>query len=300
MNERHGLGRDLSRELRELGALDAPGLQSPAPFAAAGRLDPPPFSRRHEPLPQGRDDLPRWPLWTALTIVLIAAMALPLTVGVAFVRANTVPTLGPGGPEQSTNWAGYVASGGPFSSVSAEWRVPEVRPGTQPTEVAAMWVGLDGRGTETLEQIGTISGMLGGTRYHAAWFEMVPSPPVYLTMDLKPGDLVAASVRATGDGFYQLSIVNRTNGERYTTLQHSTGADPVTAEAVLEAPGTIGGLAPLPDFGMVGFRDATVDGRPIGTFRWRRLSMASDSTVQADTSALARDAASFSITWRHE
>jgi len=73
-----------------------------------------------------------------------------------------------------------------------------------------------------------------------------------------------------------------------------------TAEVVLEAPGTLGGLAPLPDFGMVGFRDATVDGRPIGTFRWRRLSMASDSTVQADTSALARDAASFSITWRHE
>jgi len=299
VNDRHGLGRDLSRQLRDLGAIDAPGLQSPAPFAGASGLEPPAFAGP-DGLPRSRRDLPRWPLWTALTVVFVAAMALPLAVGVAFVRASGVPTLGPGGPEQSANWAGYVVSGGPFTSVSATWRVPDIRPGTQPTEVAAMWVGLDGRGTSTLEQIGTISGMLGGTRYYAAWFEMVPSPPVYLTMDLKPGDRITASVTTGGDGLYRLTIVNRTNHERYTTVEHSTGAEPVTAEVVVEAPGTIGGLAPLPDFGIAGFREATVDGRPIGTFRWHRLIMAAGSRVQAETSPLARDAASFSVTWRNE
>jgi len=299
VDDRHGLGRDVSRELRDLGAIDVPGLQSPAPFAGASRLEPPPFARRGL-VPPTRHDLPRWPLWIAVTVVLAAALALPLTVGVAFVRANTVPVLGPGGPEQSANWAGYAVSGGPFTSVSATWRVPDVRPGTHPTEVAAMWVGLDGRGTATLEQIGTVSGMLGGTRYYSAWFEMVPAPPVYLTMDLKPGDRVAASVRSTGNGFYELSVVNRTNGERYRTLQHSNGGEPVTAEVVVEAPGTIGGFAPLPDFGTTGFRDATVNGLPIGTFRWHRLSMAAGDRVQAETSPLERDAASFSIAWRHE
>jgi hypothetical protein len=38
----------------------------------------------------------------------------------------------------------------------------------------------------------------------------------------------------------------------------------------------------------------------MGTFTWDRLSMSSGTTLQAVTAPLARDAGSFSITWKHE
>jgi len=291
--------QDLTRALRDAGAIAAPRLQSPPPFAV-GSPPHPPFADERHSAPPRRSYLSRWPLYVAVIVVLVAALAVPLAFGIALVQAAAPIRFGPGTAEQSANWAGYVLTGTRFTSIKATWTVPQVAPGTQPTEVAAFWVGLDGRGTEALEQIGTLSGMLGGTEYYAAWFEIVPNPPAYLTMDLKPGDVVTASVTAAPNDQFRLRIYNHRNGQQYTTFETSKGAELVTAEVVAEAPGTLTGLAPLPDFAYVHFGQAYANGRPIGTFHWNRLTMAAGVDVQAETSPLGRDAASFNVIWRHQ
>jgi len=291
-----------SRELREWGALVPPGTQIPQ------------VDGRHR-LAHVRSSLARLRFVSLLRpvgplpLIVIIALALPATISLAVSlglgvahsnAAATPPRLGEGALETSSNWAGYVASHGRFTSVSASWTVPRVTGGLQPTEVAALWVGLDGRGTSTLEQIGTISGMLGGSPAYEVWFEVVPKGPEYVTLPIKPGDSITASVTTSGDGQFTLFIRNNTTHVAYSTLQPSPGAELVTAEVVAEAPATISGPAPLPDFGTVRFTNARANGRPIGTFTWDHLNMSSGTVPQADTSVLARDAGSFSVTWRHE
>ena len=139
--------------------------------------------------------------------------------------------------------------------------------------------------------------MLGGSPAYEVWFEIVPKAPEYVQMTLKPGDSVTASVTASGNGQFTLFIRDNTTHTDFSTVQPSAGAELVTAEVVAEAPATISGPSPLPDFGTVRFTNARANGRPIGTFTWDRLSMSSGTVPQADTSALARDAGSFSVTW---
>jgi hypothetical protein len=58
----------------------------------------------------------------------------------------------------SQNWAGYVAGGTQFSSVSGSWVQPAAKCGTGQT-YSAFWVGLGGSGdrSSSLEQTGTQS-----------------------------------------------------------------------------------------------------------------------------------------------
>jgi hypothetical protein len=290
-----------SRGLHELGALVSPGRQIAGGPVHTGRL-----ARAYRSLRRLRFVSLLRPVGPLPLIVIIAlctpaaiSVFVSLGLGVAHSDAAT-PRLAQGALETSSNWAGYVASHGRFTSVSASWVVPAVKVGTQPTEVAAVWVGIDGRGTRNLEQIGTLSAELGGSPAYEVWFEVVPKAPVYVRMALSPGDSVTASVTTNGDGNFTLFIRNNTTHTAYSTLQPSPGAELVTAEVVAEAPATVSGPSPLPDFGTLTFTNARVDGRPIGTFNWDRLSMSAYTTRQAVTSPLARDADTFSVTWKHE
>jgi len=289
--------------LRELGVFVPPGEQVPRLTTPPGRL-----ARARRSLSRLRFVSLLRPVGP-LPLIVVIGLCLPAVIsvfvatglGIAHrVAAAEPPKLGRGDLETSTNWAGYVASAGRFTSVSGSWRVPSVKPGTQPTEVVAVWVGLDGRGTSTLEQIGTLSAMLGGSPSYEVWYEVVPQPPVYVRMAIKPGDSITASVTTNGDGKFTLFVRNDTTGAVYSTLQASRGAELVTAEAVAEAPATVSGPTPLPDFGTLTFSDVRVNGHPIGTFRWDRLNMSRGETPQAVTSRLARDAGSFSVAWKHE
>ena len=76
---------------------------------------------------------------------------------------------------ESTNWSGYAATAGTYTSVSASW--------TQPTgtcsrgdQYAAFWVGLDGYSSSTVEQTGSEVDCVGRTAEYYAWYEMYPGP----------------------------------------------------------------------------------------------------------------------------
>ena len=301
MNRRAGEPAQALHALHELGAVVTPGEQLPRPPSRPGRLARLVRSLRGLRFSSFLRPVGPLPLIAVIGLCLPAAISAVVSVSldVAHSQEAARPKIAQGALDASTNWAGYVVSHGVFTRVTATWTEPAVKTGSQPTEVAALWVGLDGRGTRNLEQIGTLSGMLGGSPAYEVWYEIVPQAPVYVNMAIKPGDSVTASVTTAGDGKFSLFIRNNTTHQAFSTVQSSPGAELVTAEVVAEAPATISGPTPLPDFGTITFTNARVNGRPLGTYRWDRLSMGSD-TPQALTSALARDAGTFSVTWKHE
>jgi hypothetical protein len=196
----------------------------------------------------------------------------------------------------STNWAGYSATGATFKSVSATWKQPAVTC-TAATAYSSFWVGLDGDGTNTVEQTGTDADCSGGKPVYYAWYEMYPKFPVNLSLTIRPGDALSASVTTDGKGSFTLTIRDTTNGGSFTTTQRLRHAKLGSAEVIAEAPSS-GGVLPLADFGSVGFSSATVNGQKIGSFHPDRIQMVSGTTTKATTSALSNGNA-FSVTWDH-
>src|SRR6202012_327424 len=86
------------------------------------------------------------------------------------------------GSTTSTNWSGYVLTGGSgaFTSVSSSWTEPAASCSSG-TQYAAFWVGLDGYNSDSVEQTGSDSDCSGGTPDYYGWYEMYPADPVYFT-----------------------------------------------------------------------------------------------------------------------
>ena len=81
-----------------------------------------------------------------------------------------------GRPLKSTNWSGYSSTGGPFTSVSASWVQPTGQCGAG-ASYSSFWVGLDGDGTDTVEQTGSDVDCAGGVPDYYTWYEMYPAAP---------------------------------------------------------------------------------------------------------------------------
>ena len=106
--------------------------------------------------------------------------------------------------------------------------------------------------------------------------------PVYVHMAVKPGDSVTASVTTSGDGNFTLFIRNNTTARR---LLYPPAAAPAPSSSRPRSwprrrpPSR--GRRRCPTSARSRFTNARVNGRPIGTFSWDRLSMSS-GTPQAD------------------
>jgi Peptidase A4 family len=197
----------------------------------------------------------------------------------------------------SSNWSGYSAVNGRYTSVSANWTQPTANC-TAATTYSSFWVGLDGDGSSTVEQTGTSADCSGGSPRYYAWYEMYPKFPVNLSLTIKPGNTISASVTTDGAGRFTLTITNNSTGQSYVTTQHLNRARLASAEAIAEAPSSSGGVLPLTNFGTAAFSGTTVNGQPIGSFNPDKIDMVSGSTVKAQTSALS-GGTNFSVTWKH-
>lgn len=197
----------------------------------------------------------------------------------------------------SSNWSGYAAVRGRYTSVSASWTQPTASC-TSATTYSSFWVGLDGDGSNTVEQTGTSADCSGGSPRYYAWYEMYPKFPVNLSLQIRPGNAISASVTTDGSGRFTLTITNSSTGQSFVTTQRLNHAKLASAEAIAEAPSSSGGVLPLTDFGTVGFSGTTVNGQPIGSFNPDKIDMVSGSTVKAQTSGLS-GGTSFSVSWKH-
>jgi hypothetical protein len=221
----------------------------------------------------------------------------------------------------STNWSGYVAAlslAGPIplsaSSVSGSWIVPNIQPSSMDTS-CSIWVGIDGAGSPSVEQIGTEHDYKNGQQSHYAWFEMFPLPSQELVgFPVNVGDTITASVvyipvgnvlPATSD-LYILTLTNNTK-KLYTSIPYitTTNMERVCVEWIIEAP-WLNVTLPLSNFGVAHmFNCMAVIGNvsgPINSPKWsnERMSMISAAGVsQAVASILDAGGESFSVQWQH-
>jgi hypothetical protein len=229
-----------------------------------------------------------------LAVLPAAAAAQP---SVAQSSGHTHPRLGTSGSSQ--NWAGYDATGKGFSSVSASWTQPTVASSGATNSYAAFWVGLDGDGSKTVEQIGSEGYSVGGVVFYDAWFEMYPKFPVTVPLTISPGDVLTGTVTSGSRGAFTLTLVDRTTGKSFTTTQTLKQAKRHSAEVIAEAPWS-GGVLPLANFGTVSFSGAAFNGQPIGAFDWTKIDMVTSGGItKAATSSLDGSGSAFSIQWMH-
>src|SRR5437763_595403 len=175
----------------------------------------------------------------------------------------------------SSNWSGYAATGGGFTSVSASWTQPVATCGIGQT-AASFWVGIDGDGSKTVEQIGTYANCTSANvpQYYA-WFEMYPNPAYKTSYPVVPGDTMSASVSVDRVGRFTLSITDATQHWTASTTQRSTSAQFASAEVIAEDPSNSSGMVPLTNFGSVTFTGAKANGVVLDTLAPDRIDMVS-------------------------
>ena len=234
--------------------------------------------------------------------------------------------------DKSSNWAGYVVSdraGRPisFTSVIATWKQPKAVCASG-AAASAFWVGLGGyeAGATGLVQIGADADCTDSNEpKYSAWYDIPPSPGVFLKLKIDAGDILTASVSVnTARTKVLLRIANTTTGVTFSKLLPVSSPDLSSAEWIAEAPATCDGFGcrtvSLANFGSVAFtKIAAVSGGRQGTitdarwtatpirlvprshhrFRFPGFSGAGrpSSTAGAAPKGLAADGSSFSILW---
>ena len=220
----------------------------------------------------------------------------------------------------NASWCGYVAATNianqvnyTVSKVSGSWVIPNILASPVDT-YCSLWVGIDGFGGPTVQQIGTEHNFFRGQQMHYAWFEMFPEPANQIMgFPVEVGDQITASVTyiplgsvlpLTSD-LYIMRITNDTKRMysvipliTYTNMQRSC------AEWVVEAP-WLGNTLPLSNFGFATMYNCTAvinnvaGGINNPAWAYEQVTMATpEGAVKAIASPLSPDGKGFSVSWR--
>ncbi|MBR7836547.1 hypothetical protein KDL01_24930, partial [Actinospica durhamensis] len=169
-----------------------------------------------------------------------------------------ITTFTPAQTQSSTNWAGYAATGGKYTSVSASWVQPTVQ--CTANGIVAFWVGLDGWGSSSVEQDGTAADCSTGTPSYYAWWETYPQNAMQDYADaVAPGDALTSTVTSLGSGMYELDLDDTTKGWSEHHKVSAPGAVDASAEIIAEAVSEGDAVSALPDFDAVNFTGSRVD-----------------------------------------
>jgi hypothetical protein len=140
---------------------------------------------------------------------------------------------------QGGAWGGYAASGSGFTTITGSWTQPQVSCNTT-NDLFAPWVGIDGYGSQSVEQVGVQVDCSSGSPVTSPWYEMYPADPVYWPDQVNPGDQMTGTVTDDGNGStYTLTLTDDTAGWTETTdqaLPGGQGGQDASAEAVVESP----------------------------------------------------------------
>jgi len=212
----------------------------------------------------------------------------------------------------SNNWAGYATTSGAglMQKAQATWVQPSATCSSK-TSYAAIWVGIDGYGSSTVEQVGTLIECTGGTASYYSWWEMYPST-AHIVGSVSPGDHISASVtyNSTHSNF-KLVFKDVTAGTGFTQTAKLSTASESSAECIVEAAGgasTASGFYPLTDFGSVKFTSCIVRLSVSNSFgigssgaaaQITMVSYPSGSHVLAKPSKITGHGAVFTVTWYH-
>src|SRR5438132_7524011 len=158
------------------------------------------------------------------------------------------------GAATSTNWSGYAVTGpaGSVTDAKGSWTVPSVICSSA-ASYSSFWVGIDGFGSSTVEQIGTDSDCQNGSPSYYAWYEFYPGPAFLIGgIRVTAGDRISAEAIFSTAGLVTVTITDTTTAKSFTT-SGGCGALITSAEWIGEAPSSAGGVLPLANFGTAYF-----------------------------------------------
>ena len=256
--------------------------------------------------------------WGILTAMLTLMAGLTLATGSASASTGTM-SIRPGGPinlvssstvgnasahgishaATSTNWSGYAATTGTYTSVSASWTEPT---GTcsGSAKYSSFWVGLDGYNSNSVEQTGSEVDCSGSRAVYYAWYEMYPAASVSYSNTVRPGDHFNSSVTYTGSNRFSLFIQDTTQGWSHTTTGTLANAPRSSAEVIVEAPccTSSGGILPLADFNTVNITGSLANGAALGNAGGvTAITMVNNSGQAKDRVSSLSGGENFSATW---
>jgi len=213
---------------------------------------------------------------------------------------GTAPMVARGRPTnaQSTNWSGYAARGKTYKKISASWVEPTGHCGSSRTW-SSFWVGLDGFGSNTVEQTGSEVDCVSGHAKYYSWYEMFPAFPVNFSNPVSPGDHFTGSVTFTGSGHFTLVLKDTTKGWSHTIKKTLGSAQRASAEVIAEAPSSSSGVLPLTNFGTMHFTNSLVDGTAIGSAGGVKITMVNGSGRAKDSVSALTSSKNFSVKWLH-
>jgi hypothetical protein len=174
---------------------------------------------------------------------LTAALALAsVTSAAAGTTSGATPALAKPAAVTHNNWTGYVLVGHTqgFRQVTGQFKVPTVAC-TSANSKASFWIGLDGYGNGTVEQVGISTDCTNFVPLFQAWWEMYPNPTQYKFL-VSPGDTISMLVKYVG-GAWNLALTDLTldnDAHKFNVTEPCASGhvcENMTAEAVLEADG---------------------------------------------------------------
>lgn len=230
---------------------------------------------------------------------------------------------------QSTNWGGYVVASNQIAlnvynsayaepvitQVNASWVVQTAEQSHKAT-YSAQWVGIGGffSGDGSLIQTGTESDYSHGASY-GAWYELLPASETVISMTVKPGDRMYASISLVPGTTNQWKIVlnDITENEAFSTIV-TYNSSKLSGEYIEERPELCTVLScqltTLADFGTAYYgegytgvsdtNNATVATQDsyIGSLPYTNITMVSSTgSVLAAPSLLTYGGSSFTMTY---
>ncbi len=230
---------------------------------------------------------------------------------------------------QSSNWGGYVVASNQtalndynsayakpvVTQVNASWIVQTAGSSHKAT-YSAQWVGIGGffSGDNSLIQTGTSSDYSHGASY-SAWYELLPASETPISMTVKPGDKMYASISLVPNTTDEWNITLKDISENETFSRIVTyNSSKLSGEYIDERPelctSTSCSLSTLSNFGTAYYGDgytgsqytnyATVNGidSAIGKLPYTNITMVSSTgSVLAAPSSLAYNGTSFTMTY---
>ena len=180
-----------------------------------------------------------------------------LTVAAAPTPSSTVPS------SLSTNWSGYVLTGGPYTGATGTFTVPSLSSASQ-DGTTSEWVGIDGTSSSnpSIIQAGITEKYTAATNdvLVYAWIELYPQPAVFAPLVVNASDKVTVTIAQSSAGTWSVQLTDATSGQTYSESDPWSG--PATsAEWIVEAPtdATSGQVENLATFSPVTFSGLAID-----------------------------------------
>jgi len=235
-----------------------------------------------------------------LVVMVAAATVAMITVNGANADASQSAT--------SPNWDGYVAVGGPFREVQAQWTIPSLDCSPSTTldgySIAFSWVGLDD--DDTVEQGGVISECSLGVEDNWLFWEMWPNAAhEYPLAGIGgAGDHIAASVRYVGrSGLYEITVTDTTTKTQLKAAEPCPSGSLCVrsaAEVITEGNSSEDNLG---DYGAMTYTRIEVTNgtrtKPIGWWDPVAVTQEDSGVVKATVSPLEKNGSEFTAKWEH-